>query len=146
MLALLVLLIVTYLRLEIGRSRAPLAETWLIRLPVSVYLGWITVATIANITALLYYLRWDGLGIAPEAWTAIMLLAATGIASAVSLTRGDIAFMLVIVWAFVGIAVKHAGVPVVTIAAWVATALVAVMLVVGVLLHRRRDLAPAAAS
>jgi benzodiazapine receptor len=55
MLVLLATLIVTYLRLGIGRTAVPTAETWAARLPFSVYLGWITVATIANITALLNY-------------------------------------------------------------------------------------------
>ena len=66
-----------------------------------------------------------------------MLVAGVGIASAVSLTRGDVAYMLVIVWAFAGIAVKHAGTPVVAIAAWVTTALLALMLVVGLLFRKR---------
>lgn len=137
MVALLLLLIVIYLRLDIGRARVPTAERWLVHVPFSIYLGWITVATIANVTSLLDYLNWNGWGISPEAWTVIMLVAAVGIASAVSLTRGDVAYMLVIVWAFAGIAVKHAGTPVVAPAAWVTTVLVALMLVVGLLFRKR---------
>jgi benzodiazapine receptor len=136
MLALLLLLIAIYLRLDIGRARVPAAEKWLVHIPFSIYLGWITVATIANVTSLLDYLNWDGWGISPEAWTVIMLVAGLGIASAVSLTRGDVAYMLVIVWAFAGIAVKHAGTPVVATAAWVTTALAALMLVVGLICGR----------
>ena len=143
MLALLLLLIAIYLRLEIGRAQISTAEKWLVHVPFSIYLGWITVATIANVTTLLDYLKWSGWGISPEAWTVIMLVAGMGIASAVSLTRGDIAYMLVIMWAFAGIAVKHAGTPVVATAAWVTTALVALMLVVGVILKRRREQPPA---
>jgi len=138
MLALLLLLIAIYLRLDIGRARVPAAEKWLVHVPFSIYLGWITVATIANVTSLLDYLNWNGWGISPEAWTVIMLVAGVGIASAVSLTRGDVAYMLVIVWAFAGIAVKHAGTPVVATAAWVTTALAALMLVVGLLFRKRR--------
>jgi benzodiazapine receptor len=139
MLALLLLLIAIYLRLDIGRAQIPTAERWLVHILFSIYLGWITVATIANVTSLLDYLKWSGWGISPEAWTIIMLAAGVGIASAVSLTRGDVAYMLVIVWAFAGIAVKHAGTPVVATAAWVATALVAVMLVAGMLFKRRQQ-------
>jgi len=139
MLALLLLLIAIYLRLDIGRARVPTAERWLVHVPFSIYLGWITVATIANVTSLLDYLNWSGWGISPEVWTVIMLVAGVGIASAVSLTRGDVAYMLVIVWAFAGIAVKHAGTPVVATAAWVMTALVALMLVVGLLFKKRRE-------
>jgi hypothetical protein len=95
------------------------------------------------VTSLLDYLGWSGWGISSEAWTVIMLVAAVGIASAVSLTRGDVAYMLVIVWAFAGIAVKHAGTLIVAIASWVATGVVAVMLVVGAFVGRGRRL-PAA--
>ena len=137
MLALLLLLIAIYLRLDIGRARVPTAEKWLVHIPFSIYLGWITVATIANVTSLLDYLNWSGWGISPEAWTVIMLVAGVAIASAVSLTRGDVAYMLVIVWAFVGIAVKHAGTPVVATAAWVTTALVVLMLAVGLLFRKQ---------
>jgi benzodiazapine receptor len=137
MLALLLLLIAIYLRLGIGRVRVPTAQKWLVHVPFSIYLGWITVATIANVTSLLDYLNWSGWGISPEAWTVIMLIAGVAIASAVSLTRGDVAYMLVIVWAFAGIAVKHAGTPVVATTAWVTTVLVALMLVVGSLFRKR---------
>ena len=135
---LLLSLIAIYLRLGIGRTRVPAAERWLVRVPFSIYLGWVTVATIANVTSLLDYVNWSGWGVSPEAWTVIMLIAATGIASAVSLTRGDVAYMLVIVWAFAGIGVKHAGTPVVAIAAWAATVVVGVMLVVGAVRQKKR--------
>jgi hypothetical protein len=138
MLAILLLLIAIYVRLNIGRAPVPTTERWLVHVPFSIYLGWITVATIANVTSLLDYLNWSGWGISPEAWTVIMLIAGVGIASAVSLTRGDVAYMLVIVWAFAGIAVKHADTPVITTAAWVTTALTALMLVVGVLFRRQK--------
>ena len=68
MLVLLGTLIITYLRLGIGRSTVSKAETWTVRVPISIYLGWITVATVANVTSLLYYLNWDGFGIAAEVW------------------------------------------------------------------------------
>ena len=137
MLSLLLLLIAIYLRLGIGHAQVPPAEKWLVHVPFSIYLGWITVATIANVTSLLDYLNWNGWGISPEAWTVIMLVASIVIASAVSLTRGDVAYMLVIVWAFVGIAVKHAGTPVVATATWVTTALAVLMLVVGLVFRKR---------
>jgi benzodiazapine receptor len=144
MLALLLLLITVYLRLGIGRATVSAGESWLVHIPFSIYLGWITVATIANVSSVLYYVNWDGWGVSPEAWTVIMLLAATGIASAVSLTRGDIAYMLVIIWAFAAIAVKHAGTPMVTTAAWVVTVLGALILLVGARIrHAKRETAAA---
>jgi hypothetical protein len=137
MLILLLVLITIYLRLQIGKVQVAPFERWCVDIPFSVYLGWITVATIANITALLNYLQWDGWGISPEVWTLIMLTAGVFIASAISLTRGDIAYMLVIIWAFVGIAVKHADVPIVATGAWVTTAIVGLMLIIGVFGLRR---------
>lgn len=138
MLSLLLLLIAIYLRLDIGRAKVTTADKWFVNIPFSVYLGWITVATIANVTSLLDYLNWSGWGISAEAWTVIMLAAGVVIASAVSLTRGDVAYMLVIVWAFAGIAVKHGGTPVVATTAWVTTALTALMLVVGSVFRKRQ--------
>src|SRR5690606_32340956 len=58
MLVLLAALIVTYLRLGIGRTNVSTVEKLVVRLPFSIYLGWITVATVANITSLLDYWQW----------------------------------------------------------------------------------------
>lgn len=138
MLLLLLLLIALYLRLHIGKVQVSALERWCVDIPFSVYLGWITVAMIANVTAVLAYLQWDGWGISPVAWTFIMLAVGVGIAAAMGLTRGDVAFMLVIMWAFAGIAIKHAGVPVVATGAWSATALVGVIVVFRALIGRRR--------
>jgi hypothetical protein len=112
MVLLLVSLIAIYLRLDIGRSEVSAAVKWLVHLPFSIYLGWITVATIANVTAVLWWLGWDGFGIAAELWTAIVLAVAVVIATLSALTRRDVAYLLVLVWAFAGIAVKHPDVQV----------------------------------
>ena len=138
MLALLLLLIGVYLRLDIGRAQVGGVERWLVDVPFSVYLGWITVATIANVTVVLDYLGWNGWGISPQAWTVIMLFAGLVIATAMSLTRADVAYSLVLIWAYVGIAVKHGDTPVVAVTAWVTAALIGLMLVIGVLLKRGR--------
>jgi benzodiazapine receptor len=138
MVALLLLLIVIYLRLGIGLAAVSPAERWLVHVPFSIYLGWITVATIANVTTVLDFLGWSGWGVSDETWAVIMLVAAGLIAAAMSLTRGDVAYSLVIMWALAGIGVKHAGTPLVAVTAWVTTAFVGVMLVVGVVLKGRR--------
>jgi len=139
MAALLVLLIAIYLRLQIGQARLPPTEKWLVHIPFSIYLGWITVASIANVTSVLDYLKWNGWGLDAETWMVIMLIAAAAIASIVSITRGDIAYMLVIIWALVGIAVKHAGNAIVATATWLTTALVALMTVIGAWVSQRRE-------
>jgi hypothetical protein len=129
MLAILASLIAIYLRLGIGKTRVSVAERWAVQIPFSVYLGWITVATIANATQLLDYLGWSGWGVSPELWTAIMLAAAVIIAALMTLSRWDAAYLLVLVWAFIGIALKHGGVPLVSVSAWTATVVVVLMVV-----------------
>ena len=131
MVALLLLLIGIYLQLGTGRTRVRGVETWLVRVPFSIYLGWITVATIANVTSLLDYLGWNGWGIGPVAWAVIMLVVAMIVASLVSITRGDIAYVAVIVWAFAGIAVKHSDTQAVAITAWVTAGIVVLTLLIG---------------
>ena len=124
MLVLLATLIVTYLHLEIGRSAVSAAERWAVRLPFSIYLGWITVATVANVTSVLDFLQWDGFGIAPEIWMAIVLAAVLVIAVLMNFTRRDVAYAAVILWALAGISVKHAAVPAVAIPTWITFGLV----------------------
>lgn len=131
MLALLAALLVIYLRLEIGRRPAAAIERWVVNLPFSLYLGWISVATIANVTQVLYYLGWGGWGIAPQVWAAVMLTAAVIIGAAMSLIRRDVAYAAVLVWAFIGIAIKHAAAPTVAYSAWIATVLIAAAVVLG---------------
>ena len=143
MLGLLACLIAIYLRLDIGRAQVSTVERWLINVPFSIYLGWITVATIANATSLLYYLGWNGFGIAPQVWAIAMLAAGLVIAAWMARSRGDIAYLLVLVWAFAGIGVKQAASAPVADAAWFAAGLVA-GLVVALLLGRRH--APASSA
>lgn len=136
MLVLLGTLIVTYLRLGIGRTTVPAAENWFVRLPFSIYLGWITVATVANVTSLLDYLKWDGLGISPEIWMGIVLAAVLVIVALMNFTRRDIAYTGVILWALAGISVKHAAVPAVAIPTWITFGLVALTIIAAFFLPR----------
>ncbi len=137
MAALLLLLITIYLRLGIGRTAVSTAERWLVRLPFSIYLGWVSVATIANVTSVLDYLNWGGWGISPEVWTVMMLLVGVGLAFGMAFSRGDLAYGLVFIWAFAGIAVRHSGTPVVATAAWIAAGLVVPAVGIGLFLYRR---------
>lgn len=134
MIGLLVVLIRIYLLLGIGREKVKPVERWLVNLPFSIYLGWISVATIANAAQLLYSLKWNGFGIGPEIWTIIMLAAAVLISGLMSFTRKDIGHALVLIWAFIGIAVKPFLLPIVANAAWVAAGVVGILLLLGLLL------------
>jgi len=84
----------------------------------------------------LYLLDWNGWGIDPQIWAVIMLIAGVIIGSLVALTRGDAAYLLVLIWAFAGIGVKQAGAPLVANAAWAAALIVAAL--VGLTLWRGR--------
>jgi hypothetical protein len=102
-------LILIYLRLGIGKSKVSLREQLAVHLPFSVYLGWITIATIANISVTLVSVGWDGFGMDPEIWAVLVLVVALAITISVLATRRDIAYGLVVVWALFGIAVKQSG-------------------------------------
>jgi benzodiazapine receptor len=117
-------LIAIYLRLNAGNSPASRADRWLIHIPFSVYLGWITVATVANASYVLYDANWDGFGISGPAWAAIMLVIAAVVTLTVIIRHRDIAYTAVIVWALVGIIVKQGGTPLVAVTAGVMTAVV----------------------
>lgn len=117
---LLLCLIGIYLRLRIGRSSPPLLERWMVDVPFSLYLGWATVAVIANTTVLLDHLGWNGSGIAAERWLMIVLGVALIIATAVTLTRDDWVFPAVFAWAFAGIGIRQMGNAQAAAAAWVA--------------------------
>lgn len=130
MLILLGTLIITYLNLGIGRSKTSATETWMARVPFSIYLGWITVATVANITDVLDFIKWNRFGIEPEIWMSIVLLAVLVISALMNFIRRDIAYTLVILWALAGISIKQAGIPAVVIPTWVTFGLVALTLAI----------------
>ena len=106
---LLATLIAIYLRLNIGKSTASLREKLAVHAPFSVYLGWITIASIANVAVFLVSEKWDGFGISPETWATLIIIVALAITLLVLATRRDIAYGLVIAWALTGIAVNQSG-------------------------------------
>ncbi len=136
MLVLLASLIATYLRLGIGKTKVSSTETWMVRVPFSIYLGWITVATIANVTDVLSYLKWDQFGHSAGTWMLVILFTVVVIAGLMSFTRRDIAYAAVILWALAGIGVKFPQQGVVTMGIWIAFALVAVTLGAAMLVKR----------
>ena len=129
MLVILTSLIMIYLGLGSKKQDIPAAERWLVQLTFSIYLGWISVATIANITGTLNFLNWGGFGISPEVWTYIMLAVATALAGLMAYTRQDIAYLLVLAWAFIGIGVEQANTPQVANAAYLAAGVVALFVI-----------------
>jgi len=101
-------LLTIYLRLKTGKDESiSLKNKFIYQVPFSVYLGWITVATIANVTAVAVQYGWDGFGLQPV-WAMIMIIIALGLTMVIQLTRKDIAYSLVIAWALLGIYLKRA--------------------------------------
>jgi hypothetical protein len=106
MLGLLLTLIALHVKLRSARA-ATGPTRWLVALPFSVYLGWITVATIANISQMLYWAGYLGEPLGEGLWAVIVLGTGLAIAVIMLLREADWAFGLVIVWAYVGIAVQQ---------------------------------------
>ncbi|MFV8829147.1 TspO/MBR family protein [Alkalihalobacterium sp. APHAB7] len=75
--------------------------------PFSIYLGWISVATIANVSYVLVEYTWGGFGLSQVTWTIIMLVVATLLAVYFRIHQNDRLFPLVFVWAIVGIGVQN---------------------------------------
>lgn len=112
MLVLLASLLTMYIRLKIGKEQIPAKEKWFIHIPISLYLGWITIATVANATALLVDLEmnkvlFSSYWLSQEYWTNLMLIIATIITILMLYIRKDIAYSLIVIWAFAGIILKR---------------------------------------
>jgi hypothetical protein len=107
MVTLLFSLILTYTRLDVGARFISVRERYFVHLPFSIYLGWISIATIANLTALLVGTGWSRWGLSEEFWTLIMMLVGTLLAVIIAFRRKDIFYGLVTVWALLGIFLKR---------------------------------------
>ncbi len=82
-------------------------ENWLVKVPFGVYAGWITVATIANVTTWLVSIGWDGGGLSQGFWTVALLIVGAVIAIATMTRYASWAYGAVVVWAYAGILTKH---------------------------------------
>jgi len=138
MFMLLATLILIYTRLGIGKSKATFQEKIAVHTPFSVYLGWITIASIANVSVTLVSLNWDGFGINPETWATLIIIVALVITLLVLATRRDIAYGLVIIWALIGIAVKQSGTQNIVILTEASAIIVLLALAATILLSRLR--------
>ncbi|MFX0009322.1 MAG: hypothetical protein ACFE9R_03315 [Candidatus Hermodarchaeota archaeon] len=126
MLVILLSLIGIYLRLEIGKTKVSKREKWFVHIPFSIYLGWITVATIANVTAVLVNAGVEHEGLLAEILTITVISVAVLITILILYLRKDYAYSLVIIWAILGIFLKQFGSNI-TIAT---TAIVALVIIV----------------
>jgi hypothetical protein len=109
MLGILLSLIGIYLRLDIGKSEVNTREKWFVHVPISIYLGWITVATIANVTAVLVSAGVEYMGLIAEILTITVISVAVLITIVILYIRKDYAYSLVVLWAVLGIFLQQSG-------------------------------------
>jgi hypothetical protein len=105
-LSLLVMLgiLITLIYINISIRNSPFG---IIKASFGIYLGWICIATIANVTALLVNLNWNGFNISEEIWTMIMIFAGTMIVAITIYQLKNPFIGLSVIWAFIGIAIKR---------------------------------------
>jgi translocator protein len=141
MFALLATLTAIYLRLGIGKTSVSLKEKLCVHLPFSVYIGWITIASIANVAAALVYVGWDGFGFGAQTWALIAMGLALIVTLTVIIARKDIAYSLVAVWALLGIAAKQTVYPNIVLTAEGATVAILIALALSLIWKRKNKAA-----
>lgn len=134
----LITLILISVRAHIANPDRSLSTKIFTQFPLSIYFAWICVATIANISAFLVSMNWDGFGISATYWTIISIGLTTLLSLFVIIVRRNFFFGLVILWALYGIALKRQQVDEVLYqevinAAWAAFIIIVVTLLIRVL-------------
>lgn len=104
---LVILISLVYINKEINKRNLNFKQKIFIRIPFGIYFGWITVATIANITVFLVSMGWSGFGISDVIWTILVILLGTIVGSLVLLKFRNIEYGLVLIWSYFGIYVNH---------------------------------------
>jgi len=135
MLLLLGFLIAIYMRLGVGKKGPAKKEQYLVHLPFSVYLGWITIATIANVTALLVDVNWNRFGLSEQFWAVAVIIVGIAIALSVLLRRQDIYYCLVVDWALLGILIKRLASSIPTQSVIIITIIGLVLITAGILVQ-----------
>jgi hypothetical protein len=136
MLTILATLLYIYIQLASSGSDLDRTQKWLVKYPFSVYLGWISVATIANISQVLFFFDWGGWGIPATTWAVIMIAIAAVLGVLMLARENNSLYALVLVWAFVGIAISQADSTLVANTAWAAGGLLA-LAVIGILVLKK---------
>lgn len=107
MLAFLATLITIHLRFDIPRRTSTTAEKLWFEMPFSIYLGWIMIATIANITAFLVDQNWTGAPLTEQTWAIMMISIAALLCILILWKKGNYVIPMVAIWSIVGIIVKQ---------------------------------------
>ena len=120
-------LITIYRRLDIERPSVTPARRWAVHHPFSAYLGWVTIAAMANLGVVLDYLGWTGSSLGETTWFTLGVLTVLGIAGVMSWLRSDVVFLLALMWGLIGIGIERAADPMISTLVWTATAVLGVM-------------------
>lgn len=145
MLVLLGTLIAIYQKLEIGKFTASRSEILRVHIPFSVYLGWISVATIANATAVLVHSGWQGWGMGEVGWAITMIIVGMLLALRMLIGRLDLFYGAVVVWAYIGILIKRnqvatPGTEPISIVAGIAIGLILMVILIKINQYRKQYL------
>ncbi|MCF6409318.1 TspO/MBR family protein [Pseudalkalibacillus salsuginis] len=132
MIGLLVSLIILYFKIQHSSGRRLMD-----RLPFSVYLGWVSIATIINASIILDYNNWGLWGLSEMSWTSILIVAGAFIAIFFSFKNNDLIFPLVFIWTYIGIAVEHTDVPLVKNTAMLTAIMLAAFIIFRVFTRKR---------
>ncbi|HOO97364.1 MAG TPA: tryptophan-rich sensory protein [Caldisericia bacterium] len=125
MVCFLVVLGIIYVRIKSICQRMNTFDRLFVQLPFSVYIGWISVALIANASVALVYYGWGGFGISPSIWTAIMISVATLLCLYMVFVNDEKIYPLVIIWALIGILVANSQIQLIVVTAWVCVGITA---------------------
>lgn len=125
----LVTALVMHRMLEIGKTKVYGLER-VLRLPFSLYAGWLTAATILNTASVLAINDWGGFGIGYPVWGVIMLIVATLIGLLTRFRWNDPVYGAVFVSAYVGIVVARADMSAVAVTAGALAVVFAVSLLI----------------
>lgn len=118
-------------------------EEW-IRFPISVYVGWLTLATVVGVSTLFHFWEWGAWGLSYAAWASIMLAISAVIGFVLTLRWEDPVYGLVFIWGYAAVALRPDQVGVVIATAVVLGVLFAVVIVVQLWMRlRKREVQPA---
>ena len=102
-----ILICMIFISLKLKKFKLSYREKIFIRVPFSIYFGWITVASIANMMVFLVYLNWHWFGLNEYIWTVMALATGCFIGTFVIIKNRDVIYGLPIIWAYIGIFFRH---------------------------------------
>ncbi len=136
MIILLCCLVMLVIKNRIGAPPAPLSLRSMVWWPFSLYLGWISVALIANIAAFLTRIEWNGFGLPPSFWTIAMLVIAGTINLFMIFKKNLNAFGIAGAWGIMAVAIANKNE---NSAVFYTAVIISLAIIASVILHISRD-------